>query len=188
LASNLGFCIEAFRSSARDTSWNWDVDMSDIKVQPPPTSIDAIARQSRPSALLALRLLGTWIDWLILCSFLIVPDWLLGNERYQQTIWIWLGLIVLYYPVLEGIWGRTPGKLIAGTIVVDATGRPPGIWKAVLRTLARLFEVNPFLIGGIPAGIVMLNSETRRRVGDMWANTYVVRVKDLGALSNQPAS
>ena len=155
--------------------------MSDNRVQPPLTSIDAIARQSRPGVMLALRWLGTMFDWLILGSFLIVPDWLLGNERYQQMMWIWLGLIVLYYPVLEGFWGRTPGKLIAGTIVVDAAGRPPGIWKSVLRTLARLIEVNPLLVGGIPAGIVMLSSKTRRRVGDMLANTYVVRIKDLRA-------
>ena len=31
----------------------------------------------------------------------------------------------------------------------------------------------------------MLNSVTRRRVGDMWAKTYVVRIKDLHALQNQ---
>ncbi|MGO9326711.1 MAG: RDD family protein [Steroidobacteraceae bacterium] len=159
--------------------------MSEILAQPPPASVEAIARRSRPGVMLALRWLGTVVDWLIFFGFLIVPDWLLGNERYQQTIWVWLGPIVLYYPVLEGFWGRTPGKLIAGTIVVDAAGRPPGIWKAVLRTLARLFEVNPFLAGGIPAGIVMLNSVTRRRVGDMWAKTYVVRNKDLHALQNQ---
>jgi uncharacterized RDD family membrane protein YckC len=162
------------------------LDMSDTPPQPPLTSVDAIARHSRPGVMLALRWLGTVLDWLILGSLLLVPDWLLGNERYQQTIWIWLGLIVLYYPVLEGLWGRTPGKLIAGTAVVDAAGRPPGIWKSVLRTLARLFEVNPLFLGGIPAGIVMLNSETRRRVGDMWAKTYVVRVRNLRALPHQP--
>jgi hypothetical protein len=83
------------------------LDMSDILAQPPLTSIDAIARQPRPGVMLTLRWLGTMFDWLILGSFMIVPDWLLGNERYQQTIWIWLGLIVLYYPVLEGFWGRT---------------------------------------------------------------------------------
>jgi uncharacterized RDD family membrane protein YckC len=33
----------------------------------------------------------------------------------------------------------------------------------------------------------MLNSKTRRRVGDMWAGTYVMRVKDLRALA-QPAT
>jgi len=98
-----------------------------------------------------------------------------------------VSLIALYCLLLEGIWGRTLGKLITGIIVVDAAGHPPGIWKAILRTLARLFEVNPFVIGGLPAGIVMLNSKTRRRVGDMWAGTYVVRVKDLRALA-QPAA
>jgi len=149
---------------------------------PASASVDAIARQSRPGVMLALRWIGTLIDWLTLFGLLIVPDWLLGNDRYQQTLWIWLGLVVLYFPVLEGIWGRSLGKLISGTIVVDAAGHPPGIWKAVLRTLARLFEVNPFLVGGLPAGIVMLNSPTRRRVGDMWAKTYVVRMKDLRAL------
>jgi uncharacterized RDD family membrane protein YckC len=156
--------------------------MSDIIAPPPPTSVDAIARQSKPGVMLALRWIGTVIDWLTLFGLLMVPDWLLGNDRYQQTIWLWLGLVVLYFPVLEGLWGRSLGKLIAGTIVVDGAGHPPGIWKAVLRTLARLFEVNPFLVGGLPAGIVMMNSQTRRRVGDMWAKTYVVRVKDLRAL------
>ncbi len=99
--------------------------MSEILAQPPPASVEAIARRSRPGVMLALRWLGTAVDWLIFFGFLIVPDWLLGNERYQQTIWIWLGPIVLYDPVLEDFWGRTPGKLIAGTIVVDAAGRPP---------------------------------------------------------------
>lgn len=159
--------------------------MADVIVQP--TTVDSLARHSRAGVMLALRWVGTGIDWILLACFLLGPDWLLGNERYQQTLWIWLSLIALYYLLLEGIWGRTLGKLITGIIVVDAAGHPPGIWKAILRTLARLFEVNPFVIGGLAAGIVMLNSKTRRRVGDMWAGTYVVRVKDLRALA-QPAA
>ena len=97
---------------------------------------------------LFLRWAGAWIDLLILFFFLAVPDWTLGNARYQETFWIWLIAPILYFPVLEGIWGRTIGKLVTGTMVVDISGKPPGIWKAVVRTILRIVEVNPLTSGG----------------------------------------
>ena len=48
-----------------------------------------------------------------------------------------------------------------------------------MRTLLRLFEVNPLLLGGIPAAIAVLCSKNRQRLGDMLAGTYVIRTKDL---------
>jgi uncharacterized RDD family membrane protein YckC len=144
-----------------------------------PLAIDEIAVRSSLGQLLLRRWLGAWIDFIVLFSFLLVPDYILGSTLYQDTSWIWLSALILYFPVVEGLWGRSLGKLITGTIVVDNTGRPPGILKAGLRTLTRLVEVNPILVGGIPAGIAVAMSKRRQRLGDMLAQTYVVRVKDL---------
>jgi uncharacterized RDD family membrane protein YckC len=43
----------------------------------------------------------------------------------------------------------------------------------------RLIEVNPFLVGGLPAGLVLLLTRRRQRLGDLLAGTYVVRLRDL---------
>jgi uncharacterized RDD family membrane protein YckC len=126
-----------------------------------------------------LRWAGAWIDLLILFLSLAIPERALGNARYQETLWIWLVVPTLYFPVLEGIWGRTVGKLVTGTMVVDISGKPPGIWKAVLRTLLRIVEVNPLAAGGVIAGIAVCMSRDRQRLGDMLAHTFVVRVRNL---------
>jgi uncharacterized RDD family membrane protein YckC len=133
---------------------------------------------------LFLRWAGAWIDMLIVFLSLFIPDWALGNARYQDTLFIWLIFPILYFPVLEGTWGRTIGKLVAGTIVVDALGKPPGVWKAILRTLMRLIEVNPLGGGGVIAGISVCMSQNRQRLGDMLAHTYVVRMRDLADSAN----
>jgi uncharacterized RDD family membrane protein YckC len=144
-----------------------------------PFDIEAIVKRSTIWRYLLLRWLGAFIDMVLLVLFLLTPDFVLGNPLYQETLWIWVTPVILYFPVLEGIWGRTLGKLIAGTMVVDNSGKAPGIWKAVLRTIMRLIEVNPVGAGGVLAGIVVAMSQKRQRLGDMLARTYVVRVKDL---------
>jgi uncharacterized RDD family membrane protein YckC len=133
---------------------------------------------------LFLRWAGGWIDLLILFFSLLIPEWALGNARYQDTLFIWLIFPILYFPVLEGIWGRTTGKWVTGTMVVDTSGKPPGVWKAALRTLMRIVEANPLTAGGVIAGIAVCMSQNRQRLGDMLAHTFVVRVKDLDDPAN----
>ena len=42
---------------------------------------------------------------------------------------------ILYFAVSEGLWGRTIGKLMFGMRTVDEMGGPPGIPRALLRSL-----------------------------------------------------
>jgi uncharacterized RDD family membrane protein YckC len=86
----------------------------------------------------------------------------------------WLLLtVLLYYVLLEGLVGRTLGKMVTGIRVVDAeTGGQPGILSAVVRTLLRLVDgILAYLVGFI----IVVNSQRRRRLGDMAAKTLVVR-------------
>ena len=141
-------------------------------------SVESIAR-GYTGAIVFRRWAACWIDFLIAPGLLLFADWVLGNEAYQSTLFLWLAIVVLYFPLLEGFTGRTLGKLILGVKVVRADGKVPGLGKAILRTLLRLVEVNPFLAGGLMAGIVALVSKKKQRLGDMVADTYVVRVADL---------
>lgn len=129
--------------------------------------------------ILPRRWIGAWIDFVVLALFLLVPDAVLGNDLYQRTLPVWLLLLVLYFPVSEGLTGRSLGKVVTGTRVVTAEGDLPGLRRAAIRTLTRLVEVNPFLLGGVPAGIAVLSSRHRQRLGDMAAGTFVVRAADL---------
>jgi len=146
-----------------------------------------LVQQSNLAFYLLLRWFGCWIDLafvllLVLAAPIIgnvVPSDVRANPAYQATIFIWLAAAILYFPVCEAFWGRTLGKLLTGLVIIDRDGQPPGIGKALLRTLLRLIEVNPFLVGGIPAGIAVLASQHRQRLGDMAARTYVVRGKHL---------
>lgn len=137
---------------------------------------------SYDSSIVVRRWGATVIDFLVLIGFLLLPNLILGDDLYTKTLPLWIALVVAYYPVLEGLTGFTLGKLVVRIKVVDAMGGLPGMKKALLRTLLRLVEVNPFLLGGIPAGIAVLVSKKRQRLGDMVAGTFVLKTSDLPRL------
>ena len=92
----------------------------------------------------------------------------------QTTVdWPWLALLwVTYYAALEGLFGATVGKLLAGLRVTDMDGRRIGPQAAIVRNLARLLDVLPFayLLGGI----LTLATRQHQRLGDRFAGTLVV--------------
>jgi uncharacterized RDD family membrane protein YckC len=92
--------------------------------------------------------------------------------------------IPFYFVVLEGRWGVTLGKLGTKIRVVNMNGQAPGYLKALVRMLLRLIEVNPILFGGIPAAVIVWLSETRQRLGDMLAGTYVLYLADVRRLQS----
>jgi uncharacterized RDD family membrane protein YckC len=54
----------------------------------------------------------------------------------------------LYYFLSELFYGKTIGKVLTGTVVVDKNGNRPTVFKLFIRTLMRLFpfEVISFLL------------------------------------------
>ena len=94
-----------------------------------------------------------------------------------------LVLIVVYFWLPEALWGATLGKLFVKVRVVDAAGQPPGLGRALVRTVLRFLEVNPFLFGAIPAALVAYRSKAGQRLGDLLAKTYVLRCSDLASLA-----
>jgi uncharacterized RDD family membrane protein YckC len=77
--------------------------------------------------------------------------------------------------LLEWLTGRTIGKLLLGIVVVRFDGGRTRFWQILVRTLLRVVEVNPVLFGALPAGVLVLVSPNRQRLGDRLAGTVVVR-------------
>lgn len=85
-----------------------------------------------------------------------------------------ISVYFLYFFVFESLTGRSVGKLLLGLVVIQADGRRMTCWQAFLRTVLRLFEVNP-IFGALPAAISAWTSPLHQRIGDRLAGTIVVR-------------
>ncbi len=87
--------------------------------------------------------------------------------RSPDEVWLWfLGIQFGYYFFSEGLFGRTPAKLLTGTRVVDLDGARPTLWRIFRRTLSRFFPFEPL-------------SFLTRGTGwhDRWSDTVVVYVR-----------
>jgi uncharacterized RDD family membrane protein YckC len=84
-----------------------------------------------------------------------------------------LVVTALYFILMEGLLGRTLGKMVTGIRIVDeATGTKLNVGQAFTRTVLRLVDG---LIAYLVGFIIVMNSDRRRRLGDIAAKTLVVR-------------
>jgi uncharacterized RDD family membrane protein YckC len=131
------------------------------------------------SEIVTRRWMATVIDGIVLLVIGGIGGAALRPQGMAGGVFLLFGLPFLYYFALETTVGRTVGKLVTGIIVVDDAGAIPRPKAVLIRTLLRAIEVNPFLFGAIPAGIIADRSVAHQRWGDMLAGTYVVFVGDL---------
>ena len=80
-----------------------------------------------------------------------------------------------YFSYMEGTYGQTLGKRLAGVVVVKTDGNRCDGRSAVVRTLGRFVDVLPFVYVVDGAAAYYLDRD-RRRVGDVIADTLVVAV------------
>ena len=125
-----------------------------------PPSADLGSGQSPHGAVLAnnwLRLGTLVVDYFgfMLCGFLLGLGLAFGfgeagTQLLERTPDFILGVVVVtaYYAVFESIWGRTPGKFVFGTVVVDESGGKPGPGQIIKRTLCRFIPFEAFSFFG----------------------------------------
>lgn len=123
-----------------------------------------------------------------------VPDTgVFAQVTFDETTWavkggdaalyyvLIIGFGLLWWVILPGIKGWTPGKLTLGIRVVDEQGNcPAGIWRNLVRQFMWIADSFPYLIPYLTGFITALSSKGQRRVGDMVAGTYVVREDTVG--------
>jgi uncharacterized RDD family membrane protein YckC len=90
----------------------------------------------------------------------------------------WLVWVVANNVLLQGTTGATVGKFVTGARVVRPDGGRPGIGRALVRTLLLIVDTISLIL---PLGLwVAMFSRGHRRIGDMVADTYVVKARYAG--------
>lgn len=126
-------------------------------------------------ASLIQRVLATFIDLVILIGYTIVVMMV-----FQSTLFFWLLVFPVwaFYHLAFEIFnkGQSLGKKILKIRVVSLQGRTAKVNDYLIRWVFRLIEVLPSL--GSVALIFLSSSEKNQRIGDMLANTSVVKQKN----------
>ena len=127
---------------------------------------------------LGSRFLAQAWDWLLqalLIGALAIVLFAIGSGVSTAVFLVLSFLVFFGYDVLFEVLanGRTPGKRLSGLRVVRSGGQPVGFVASSVRNLLRLVD-GPLTgyLGGIVAIVV---SKRNQRLGDMAADTLVVR-------------
>ena len=78
----------------------------------------------------------------------------------------------IYFIILEGLFGATPGKWVVGVRVRQEDGTACGMKKSFIRNLLRLVDGVLFYLVGV---IFILKSFKKQRLGDRLAGTVVLK-------------
>ena len=117
------------------------------------------------------------ISVLLVIIGLSTADEVMNKAALQASVITVIVLALIGYPV---IWetttrGRSPGKFALGLRVVGDDGSPERFRQALVRGLATLvdFWLVPFI--GVPALVCSLLSAKGKRLGDVFAGTFVIQ-------------
>lgn len=100
-------------------------------------------------------------------------------DLFPRDSWFWAAPVafaewhIIYLMLFEGFTGGlTPGKALLGLRVIGVDGRNPTPRRLVVRNVTRVFELALGCYGGAFFWITL--SERRQRLGDRYADTFVV--------------
>ena len=119
------------------------------------------------------------VSWAMFAVLLVVP---VSSKLAQAALLVVaLGFVAhyVYFLLVEGVFQSvTPGKRIAGLLVLSATGQPANRAQLAVRNALRIVDMLPlmYFIGLISAASDSLG----RRLGDRLARTVVAKKKGRG--------
>jgi uncharacterized RDD family membrane protein YckC len=123
------------------------------------------------------RVIAAFIDLFVVFLSWVAAGLLLNPGEAPAHIGIpiaaWVSAIV-YYIVLEAVFGQTIGKAIMAIRVVDRYQQHPTVGRIIGRNVIR-----PLDHGILGLAAIALTPGKRQRIGDMAGGTYVVRTPQL---------
>ena len=122
-----------------------------------------------------LRAVAAIFDFSLISMLCLLLTEIIRGEppEHIQFILMMHVLSVPYSLICETAMGQTPGKRLAGIVVVASDGLRPTHWQIVIRSALRL--VDAFVLA--PVGMLfILNTRLAQRAGDLLARTIVIRI------------
>ena len=123
------------------------------------------------------RLMALFIDHIVALGLMMLAVASVPESLPLVKALFFVSIYLAYFVVLEAVWSRTIGKFVQGLVVRKLDGSRCDWSAALIRGVLRIIEVNPLLLGGLPAGLVIIGSERKQRIGDLLAGTVVVSNK-----------
>jgi len=142
-----------------------------------------IVRKVELKRYLGLRIAATLIDYGIFFTVIVIYIVMFGAPNDEGgytlngapallTIVFWF----LYFVVLEAVNQATPGHDILKLVVIRTKGDRIGFTDALKRRIVDFIDIAFY---GIPAMICICNTPKFQRIGDLWADTVVVKRSDI---------
>lgn len=125
------------------------------------------------------RFLAIFIDAFIILAIASTVSGIFGTFLSQGVAG---AIFITVYFFLTWAWhlwfetrrqGRTPGKRALKIRVIDARGLPVSLHQSLVRNITRVLDFIPVFYG--VGAIAVMTSPSRRRIGDVLADTLVVR-------------
>jgi uncharacterized RDD family membrane protein YckC len=158
-----------------------------VEAAPAATQSDAraTARSAQTESVVGERIVAGLIDLALtlVLGFVLSVAFAVNKTTDQGTtitgglsgwhFWLYIGLVLAYGFVCEGLTGKTLGKKLAGIRVVSTTNERLSWPRAFVRNMLRPIDAIPgFYAVGL---VVMLATKRKQRIGDLVAGTIVVR-------------
>lgn len=128
------------------------------------------------------RIYATIIDYGFYFLFFYAYVSFFGHENNEgaKTVNGFLALPIfivwfIYFVIIEALNGATFGHQIFDLKVLRLNRKEVEFPQALKRHLLDSIDI---FFYGIPAIIAIKNSDKHQRIGDMWANTFIVNTKD----------
>jgi uncharacterized RDD family membrane protein YckC len=98
-----------------------------------------------------------------------------GRALQEGALLVWLLASLAYFVLCEWLTGATVGKEVVGLRVRMADGRCCTLSAALVRNTVRLVDAFPFGVPNLVGLIVVAGTPRHQRLGDLAAQTIVVR-------------
>ena len=97
----------------------------------------------------------------------------LGDTGFLLLVFVGIVATLVYGFLLEGLYGYTPGKYLLGLVVVKSDGSNCTVGASILRNLLWIVDALP--TANLVAMVLILGTDDNQRVGDLVADTVVVK-------------
>ncbi|HUK84863.1 MAG TPA: RDD family protein [Candidatus Acidoferrum sp.] len=112
-----------------------------------------------------------------------------GSVLFYGGIWLTFGLFgllsILYFIILDVVWGATIGKRVMGLQVQNLKGGRVTFVQSIIRNISKIFWLFLFLDWLI--AIVTAGPDKRQKFTDRWAGSTVVQAVKSPIVLNEPA-
>jgi uncharacterized RDD family membrane protein YckC len=130
-----------------------------------------------------LRIIAQILDLIVIFTYMWVITLLFARALFSGStdvvmlvMWLFMLPVIFYSFMMEALFaGQTPGKMILGMRVLNLNGDNATLSELFMRWMFRMVDI--VFSFGMLGVIVALSNEKTQRLGDVLANTVVIKLK-----------